>query len=175
MTTNNHNHHLHYRTELSLLAMDFLQNKTRFMDIDYVFLYSPGNRCFSAYLTPEGLAQMRQLGLDALHNNPNWEDVFAEAKKRFPEVDDLKNQEAPHILNDEFRTFWETALNHMYTISDSYIFCDQPTVAGLEEQSHEPHVYAQLEQIGRHKLEAHKRLSILEGILQHIVKQCSQT
>ncbi len=172
MTTNNH--HLHYRTGLSLLKMDFLQKNTRFMDVDYVFLYTPHNNCFSGYLTQEGLAQMRKLGMDRLHNNPNWEEIFADAKERFPKVDALKTKEAPHIMRDEFHPFWEEIKDHMFVIANSYIFCDQPTVAALEELAHERRIYDQLERIGRHKLEAHKRLSILEGILDGIIRQCSK-
>jgi phosphohistidine swiveling domain-containing protein len=174
MPTNNQNHHLHYRGEFSLLSISFLLSNTKFLDVDYIHLYSPENRCFSAYLTKNGLAQMRQLGLDHLHNNPNWHEIFTDAKKRFSMVDALQGQNVPHVSNPAFYPFWETILDHRHAIADSYIFCDQPTVAALEELAHQPHIYTQLEQIGHHKLEAHKRLSILENILHEVIRQCGK-
>lgn len=167
-------YHLHYRGDFSLLSMDLLLHDTQYFDIDYVFLYTPQPRCFSGYLSKKGMRQMEQLGINKILKNKKWQSLFEQSINTFSHVDALKNRSIPRIGTKKFTSFWSNVRTYAHRITDSYIYCDHPVHKGLEPLIGTPDVYDTLSTIGNHKLEAHKRLSILEHVLHSIVLQCGK-
>lgn len=167
-------YHLHYRGDFSLLDMDFTLNNTAYLDIDYIFLYTPTPICFSGYLTKKGLEQIRTLGAKNILHNKAWQSVFIKSKQVFRYIDLLNKKTIPDIESKHFVEFWKQIKKYNELIIDSYIYCEQPTLATLEKQADNKQVYHKLEFIGRHKLSAHRRLSILQLIVHNIILQYSK-
>lgn len=167
-------YHLHYRGDFSLLDMNFTLNNTAYLNIDYIFLYTPTPKCFSGYLTKKGIEQIKTLGTKNILHNKSWKSVFTKSQRAFRFTDLLNKKTIPTIDNKHFAEFWKQIKKYNELIIDSYIYCEQPTLAALEEQADDKQVYRKLEFIGHHKLAAHKRLSILQLTVNNIIRQYSK-
>lgn len=158
-------HQLHYRQDFKLLVIDAFQYKTDYYNVDYVFLFTNPPPIFSAYLSKKGLRQASTLGLKNLLHNPSWQRIFIQGKNRFSYVDRLrKDTTTPSGVSQSLKRI-ETIFGLFHDIGRTYFYTDGPTQAGVEKHSKRPAVYRMLGYIGRYKIEAHRRLSMLEALL----------
>ncbi|MFH0829213.1 MAG: PEP-utilizing enzyme [Candidatus Kerfeldbacteria bacterium] len=158
-------YHLHYRQDFTLLVIDAFQYHTDYYNVDYVFLFTNPPPIFSAYLSKKGLREASNLTLKRLLHNRSWKQMFVEGRKRFSTVDRIRKQFVGRVNIQQRIQRIELIFLLFYDLGKSYFYTDGTSLAGVEKHSSKPGVYRMLKYIGHYKIEAHKRLSILEDML----------
>ncbi len=156
---------LHFRQDFSLLAIDTLLQGTDYLNVDHIFLFTPKPNSFSAYLSKEGLKQARVLGEDKILKNKDWKVMLDKTKESLDFIDSLKDSKIPTIGAKGFIDFWKQIKKHTKIILSVYFYCEEPTLASLEDKKKDKAIYNILSYIGEYKLEAHKKISVVEEII----------
>ena len=161
---------LHYRQDFSLSFIDFIHQYTMYGKVEYICLFKQDQGSFSAYLSEKGLRQASWYGKKKILENALWQDLFTQNEKYFRFIDELKDDPIPELLSAEFLVWWNKILKLTKIISDVYFYCDEPMLASLEEKGNNANVKEMLYYIGKFKLRAHERLSILDIKFNELLK-----
>ena len=165
---------LNFREDFVLPYIDFVFKYSNYGKVDYVCIYNPKQKSFSAYLSPRGLKQAAFCGRKKILDNALWQSIFTKYQKYFGHVDRLETSEIPDINSQQFKSWWEQTLNYIKIIHDIYFYCEEPTLLYLEKHRQKKEIEQIFYYIGKYKLEAHKRLSILHIIFDKLIIKINQ-
>lgn len=165
---------LHFRQSFALAVVDTIIQETGFLKVDYIYIYAPDTGAFSAYLTPKGLQQARDMGERQILHNQNWRQMFDQSQAAIRTVRKLFKTKIPSLNTPEFKQFWTKLFKHTQIITEVYFYCEPPALAALEEQSNDPRIAEMLEFIGHYKLETHKTISLVEKKITQVLTLLSK-
>jgi phosphohistidine swiveling domain-containing protein len=100
--------------------------------------------------------------------------MFLDGLKLFPKVEGLKKRFAGRASVGMRIQRIERIFKLFHELGKSYFYTDGTSLAGVEKYSGRPKVLQMLEYIGHYKIEAHKRLSILEDLLMREVRKLGE-
>lgn len=164
-------YHLHFRQDFSLLYVtSFFYNST-YAKAEYLYFFDPAFNCISFFITDNGLKRVGELGWKKLMSK-GWKRIFISAKADFKKIEKLSVFKIDDFSGKDLIELWKKIFTYSINLGEAYFFCEQPALAKLEAKSaNDKHIKDKLAYIGNFKLDAHKRLSIIQDVFKKIIKR----